>query len=117
VFDGDCGFCTSSAKWIEHRLPPTALVEPWQRLDLGAIGLTQRDVETAAYWVDDRGRRHRGHKAIARSLVAAGGTWKVLGVVLLIPPISWLAAVGYMLVAKYRHKLPGGTPACKLPER
>ncbi|NBR22590.1 MAG: hypothetical protein EBU08_02135 [Micrococcales bacterium] len=30
--------------------------------------------------------------------------------------LRWFAAPTYRLVAKYRHKLPGGTPACKLPQ-
>jgi hypothetical protein len=33
-----------------------------------------------------------------------------------LPGIRQLAGVVYRLVAKYRHKLPGGTPACKLPQ-
>jgi predicted DCC family thiol-disulfide oxidoreductase YuxK len=115
IFDGDCAFCTSSAQWIEHRLPDGVRVEPWQQLDLTAYRLTEHDVTTAAYWVDRRGRTHRGHRAIARSLIAAGGGWKVLGTALLVPPISWIAALLYRVVAKNRHRLPGGTPACKLP--
>ena len=117
IFDGDCSFCTSSAHWIGHRLPPTVHVDPWQRLDLAALGLTERDVTTAAYWVDEHGRPYRGHRSIAKALVAAGGAWRVVGVVLQIPPISWIAAVAYLVIAKNRHRLPGGTPACKLPPR
>ena len=30
VFDGDCGFCTSSARWIEARLPDDVAVVAWQ---------------------------------------------------------------------------------------
>ena len=116
IFDGDCGFCTTSAQWIEHRLPPHVHVEPWQRLDLPALGLTEQDVTTAAYWVDDRGRTYRGDAAIAKSLVATGGVWKPIGWLLQVPPISLLAAVGYKLVARYRYRLPGGTPACKVPQ-
>ena len=114
VFDGDCSFCTTSANWLEHRLPEAARVEPWQRLDLAALGLTEHDVTTAAYWIDENGRTYRGHRAIARSLITAGGVWKPIGVVMLIPPISWLAALVYVVIARNRHRLPGGTPACKL---
>ena len=114
IFDGDCSFCTTSANWIEHRLPSGSRVEPWQRLDLGPLGLTEANVTTAAYWVDERGRTYRGHRSIAKALVAAGGVWKPVGVLLQVPPISWLAALGYVIVAKNRHRLPGGTPACKL---
>jgi predicted DCC family thiol-disulfide oxidoreductase YuxK len=117
IFDGDCAFCTTSAQWIEHRLPAAARVEPWQRLDLPALGLTEQDVTTAAYWVDERGRMYRGDAAIAKSLVAAGGVWKPVGWLLQIPPFSLLAAVGYKFVAKYRYRLPGGTPACKVTQK
>ncbi|PXX54790.1 hypothetical protein DFR70_12384 [Nocardia tenerifensis] len=34
---------------------------------------------------------------------------------MLIPPINWLTAALYHLVAVNRHRLPGGTPACTLP--
>lgn len=115
VFDGDCGFCTTSAKWIQHRMDRGVRVEPWQRLDLEALGLTERDVTTAAYWIDETGKKHRGHRSIGKALVRAGGRWKPVGALILLPPFSWLAALGYALVAKYRYRLPGGTPACKLP--
>jgi len=55
-----------------------------------------------------------GARAIARALIAAGGLWEILGRVLLFPPISWISALGYRIIARYRHFLPGGTPACKL---
>jgi len=115
IFDGDCSFCTSSAEWIRHHVPAGTHVEPWQRLDLATFDLTERDVSTAAYWVDADGRSYRGHRAIAKALVAAGGAWKAVGIVLQVPPFSWLAALGYVVIAKNRHRLPGGTPACKLP--
>ena len=116
VFDGDCGFCTSSARWIEARLPRGTPVEPWQSLDLDALGLTERDVTTAAYWVDADGGLHRGHLAIGRALIAAGGFWGVVGRVLVTPPMSWLARPVYALVARFRHELPGATDACRLPD-
>jgi predicted DCC family thiol-disulfide oxidoreductase YuxK len=115
IFDGDCSFCTSSANWIRHRLPKTARVEPWQRLDLDSFGLTERDVTSAAYWVDERGRTYRGHRSIGKALTAVGGIWKAVGALILVPPISWLAALGYAIVARNRSRLPGGTPECKLP--
>lgn len=114
MYDGDCGFCTSSARWIEARLPASVPVEPWQSLDLDEVGLTKDEVTTAAYWVDHTGA-HRGHRAIGRSLIAAGGAWKVVGWILILPPVSFLARAGYALVAKYRYKLPGSTDACRLP--
>lgn len=115
IFDGDCGFCTTSARWIEARLPADVDVAPWQSLDLDALGLTEADVTTAAYWVDADGGTHRGHSGIGRSLMAAGGIWKAVGMLIVYPPVTWLAKPAYALVAKYRYKLPGATDACRLP--
>lgn len=107
VFDANCGFCTSSARWIEARLPDDLSVEPFQTLDLAALGLTAAQVKSAAYWIDADGGLHRGHLAIGRALIAAGGWRRVIGRVIVTPPFSWLARPTYGLVAKYRHKLRG----------
>jgi len=115
VFDGDCGFCTSSARWIEARLPEDVEVTPWQSCDLDELGLTEADVTTAAYWIQDGATPQRGHRAIGRSLIAAGGGWRVVGRLIISPPISWLAIPVYGLIARYRYKLPGATEACRIP--
>lgn len=114
IFDGECGFCTWAAEWVERRLPSGAGIVPWQLVeDLSAYGLTERDVSTAAYWIDARGRAHRGHRAMTGSLVAIGGGWGLLGRIAWVPPFSWIAAGTYEVVARNRRHLPGTTPACK----
>lgn len=126
VFDGDCGFCTSSVNWVARRFRQPADIEPWQRLDLDALGLSARDVERFAWWIEPAGdaedgeggdlRRWRGHRGIGRALRHCKGMWPLVGILLQAPPpISWLWAAGYRLVAHFRGYLPGGTPACKLP--
>jgi len=85
-------------------------------IDLHEHGLTEQQVTTAAYWVDDVGNLSRGHETIGMSLVAAGGGWAPLGRSLLIPPLSWIAGPVYALIARFRHRLPGATDACRLPE-
>ena len=56
------------------RLRAGTEVVPWQAIpDLAALGLTVRDVETAAYWVDDDGTLHRGEAAATAVLRRAGG--------------------------------------------
>src|SRR5207248_7918382 len=47
VFDGDCGFCTATARFIERRIPTSARVVPWQRLDLDDVGLTREQCTEA----------------------------------------------------------------------
>lgn len=118
VYDGDCGFCARSARWVQIRLPATcgASVAAWQSLDLRAVGLTPTDVADAAWWVDAHGRR-RGHRAAAAALRAIGGGWAVAGRLLDLPPVSWVAAGVYALVARNRHRMPGSTAACDVPRR
>lgn len=116
IYDGDCGFCTRSAQWISSKWAAGPKIVSWQQLgdqELLALGLTQRDVAAAAWWADENGQLHRGHRAVGKALVQAGGPYGLLGRVLLIPPISWVAAAGYRLVARFRYRLPGGTPACR----
>ena len=111
IFDGDCGFCATSARWIQARGAP---VGAWQTLELDEYPLTVAEVDAAAWWIDESGNRHRGHLAIGHALKAAGGAWGLIGALLVNPPVSWLAKPVYALVARNRHKLPGATDACEV---
>lgn len=116
IFDGDCAFCTWAAEWAGRRLPTGAGIEPWQFIDdLPVYGLTVEDVSAAVYWIDAKRRPHRGHLAVAETLRAIGRAWGLMGEVMQVPPVSWIAAGVYEVVARNRHRLPGSTPACKRP--
>jgi len=117
VYDGDCGFCSASAEWVAAKWTGSGTAEamPWQVVGEGGLehlGLTLGDVTRAAWWVED-GRSFGGHLAVAHALAATGGGWGSVGKALLTPPVRWCAAVGYRIVARYRHRLPGATPACR----
>ncbi len=117
VFDGDCGFCTTSAVFLERRVAgrttPYAVV-PWQRADLPAFGLTEAQCTEAVRWVGSDGRSYAGALAIAAALRAGRMPWRPVGWVLQLPGIRSLAAVVYRWVAAHRYQLPGGTPACRV---
>lgn len=116
VYDGDCSFCTRCAEVAERLLPVGIPVVAWQQLpDLDLLGLTVEDVTTKAWWVGTDGRLSGGHEAIARCGMAMRRWYSPLAALLLIPPISWVAAVIYRWVATNRHLMPGGTDACRLP--
>ena len=116
VYDGDCAFCTTAVRQLPKlRLRPR-VVFAWQHADLPALGLTAAQCEDKLQWVGDNGRRGSGHAAVARMMLASGVFWSLPGTLLLLPPLSWLAAVVYRLVADNRARLPGGTPACALPQ-
>jgi predicted DCC family thiol-disulfide oxidoreductase YuxK len=111
VFDGDCAFCTSCARLLE-RIGPEAEIVAWQVADLDQLGITAAQAAEAVRWIEVDGTVRSGHEAIAAALRTAGGPWRVAGRAILLPGISPLAAIGYRLVARNRHRLPGGTPAC-----
>jgi predicted DCC family thiol-disulfide oxidoreductase YuxK len=116
VYDGDCGFCTRSAGVARRLLPGTSIVA-WQQADLAAIGVTPARAQREVLWVAESGRVSGGARAIAQALRAAGGVCALLGLLLLLPPISWAAQGIYRVVAANRMRLPGGTAACALPPR
>lgn len=117
VYDGDCGFCTTSARWIERRLPADAPVVAWQSLDdLAALDLTVDDVTAAAWWIDD-GERAGGHLAIGAALRASRFPWSLLGRLILAPPFRWLGGPVYRWIARNRYRLPGSTDACRIDQR
>ncbi|MEU1507741.1 DUF393 domain-containing protein [Kitasatospora sp. NPDC005748] len=130
VFDGDCAFCTTCAGWAERYLRQTLAsggweAEPFQFADLAGLdalagGRGEVSWERAGrevLWVTPAGRVYGGAQAVARLLMRSGGVWAYLGGVLALAPVRPLADVLYRWVAKNRHRMPGGTPACALPRR
>jgi predicted DCC family thiol-disulfide oxidoreductase YuxK len=116
VFDGDCGFCTTSARWLHRWVISggSTRVAPWQLLNLDELGLTEDQCRAAVQWVGDGGRVASGHAAIAATLRAGHPVWRPVGALLVAPGFSWLAARLYAWVAAHRYALPGGTPACHM---
>jgi predicted DCC family thiol-disulfide oxidoreductase YuxK len=115
LFDGDCAFCSSAARFITRRIPTSATVVAWQFADLTALGVTQDAAEQAVQWIDARGVA-AGPVAISRLLIDAGSYWRPLGWLLALPPVRWAAWPAYRWIARNRHRLPGGTAACSLSD-
>lgn len=112
VYDGDCGFCTRSARLLRERIRTRDDVRPSQQLELATLGLTAAQAAEAVQHVADDGTVTSGARAIAATLRAAPQPWAAAGRVLDAPPVRPLAALGYRLVAANRHRLPGSTDRC-----
>ena len=114
IFDGDCGFCTTTANYIKANSSVELEIQPWQWVELSDYGLTNEQASSKVQMVVNA-KTFGGHKAFAKLLRIQKQWWfKILGVLLVTPPFSWGGRLGYYYIAKYRHKLPGGTPACAL---
>lgn len=117
-FDGDCGFCTASVRWVaQHDKRKQVWFAPLQgelagQLGLGAyaaaagsmVVLREADQQLFTYgdaWIE-----------LARAL---GGPWRYLAVLLRIVP-KFLRDALYRVLARNRHLLPGRNAACALPD-
>jgi predicted DCC family thiol-disulfide oxidoreductase YuxK len=117
IFDGDCGICTRLAGFVSSAiLPPAAgTVVPFQRLDLAPYGLDAQTCVEALQYVSRGGRVYAAQDAVARLLLGSRPWWRPVGAIIVIPGLNRLAGVVYRWVARNRHRLPGGTPACAMP--
>ena len=118
VYDGDCGFCTTSAAWMARHWPSSsrATIVPSHELspeDRTRANLSEQDTATSVWWIAGDERRG-GSDAIAAALVEAGGPWALVGRTLGVRPVAALARPGYRFVARHRQWLPGATDACEL---
>ena len=117
VYDGDCAFCSSSVRALQRMVRRVPEIIAWQDADLETLGLTAIECSEAVQWVAPNGNRRSGAGAIAATLRYAGKGWKMIGVVLELPGLRWVASHIYDWVARNRHRLPGGTPACSIDDR
>ena len=115
VYDADCGFCTRFATWVARHVDGRVDVVAGQRLaDPAAVGLSLDDIRASSWFITPDGVR-LGHDAgVAAALVAAGGAWRVVGRLLRNPLVAAVARPAYALIARNRHRMPGGSPSCRL---
>ncbi|MBF0688248.1 MAG: DUF393 domain-containing protein [Cellulomonas sp.] len=118
VYDADCGFCTRTVERAVRHVRPRVVPVPSFRVDLAACGLTQARVDHEMVLVRPDGSTRGGALAAAGVLRRAQGStracWVVVGLVLGLPPVRWLAAPLYRAVARNRHRMPGATAACRI---
>lgn len=114
LYDGECRFCSSSARWLQRHAASTARVSAWQHADLAALGLSADDCAEAVLWVED-GRFEAGPDAVAAYLRASSRNWRTAGRVLAAPVSKRVTWPVYRWAADHRGRLPGGTPASELP--
>lgn len=117
LYDGDCAFCSASARFIERRIPtPGTEVAPWQFTELASLGVTLQEADESVVHVDAELHRTFGPVAIARLLRSSTSRlWRAIGVLLGLRATLVLAWPVYRWVARNRHRMPGGTATCSLP--
>ena len=129
IYDGDCAFCQRCLDWGLRTLPEFPQTFSYASIQPERFGLALDDVKQSIWLIDpeaDLATRQSGkaqlggHRAAAGILVQQplksrfGFGWRMFGYLLILGgPVS---AFAYRLVARNRHRLPGATEACELPE-
>lgn len=112
IFDGDCAFCSSSARVLQKLTKSRVAIEPYQFLNLSEYGLTEELTAKAVYFVSTK--TYVANRAIAQCLIDSKTAWAFAGHLMNLPVVSSIAERVYYWVAKNRHRLPGGTPECSV---
>ncbi|MGH3260480.1 MAG: thiol-disulfide oxidoreductase DCC family protein, partial [Trebonia sp.] len=84
IYDGDCGFCTRSARLAE-RLSARVRLVPWQEEDLAALGTTEARAREEVLLVTADRTVLGGAAAVAELLGQARGLWRVAGRIMAAP--------------------------------
>jgi predicted DCC family thiol-disulfide oxidoreductase YuxK len=112
IYDGDCAFCTLWVGRLQSWLPAFPQTLTSQSIALDDYALTDTDVERYAWYITPT-HQYAGHLAFSALLRAQPKLmYRILGVLVATPPVSWIAGLTYSFVARNRHALPGGTAAC-----
>lgn len=112
IYDGDCAFCNRSLEFGLRHLRWFPAARPFQEISTDDFGLTSSHVEQSI-WLVSNDQKLAGHKAAAWILRQQKSILhRALGVLILAG--GPLSALAYRLIAKNRHRLPGGTAACEI---
>ncbi|MEM9066433.1 MAG: DUF393 domain-containing protein [Planctomycetota bacterium] len=115
LFDGDCGFCQRSQRLI-RRLDKRGNLRtaPLGGPQAMAAGVDEMPTATGGTMiVVDQGERLERSDAAIRIARHLGGPWRLA---------AWLGGIVprplrdgvYRLIARYRHRLGGGSDGCKV---
>jgi predicted DCC family thiol-disulfide oxidoreductase YuxK len=108
VYDGDCGICEASSRWILRHVDSVSVLSH-REYGLEHIG--------SVWLVSDQGRLE-GARAVATILkMARGKLLNAVGIVIDLPVIRTLAAGVYYLIARNRRHLSRlfRMKACAIP--
>jgi predicted DCC family thiol-disulfide oxidoreductase YuxK len=115
LFDGNCRFCTQSAKTLARRVGPARAVATNFQED-GVLasypGVTYEACMQRMHVIDPEGRVYAGAGAVAR-LFRTIPIVGILAYLYYVPGVRQLSEIAYAFIAKNRYKLFGKTQACE----
>jgi len=113
IYDGDCAFCSSAARFAQAKVAKNLKYQAYQLSDLVSLNLTEAECQRALQMIIDD-KKFSAEKAVIELLRYGNLFYRSLAMILSLPILRLLTRIGYRLIAKYRHRLPGGTPTCRM---
>ena len=110
VYDGDCGICEASSRWILRNVSGMDVMSHHQ-YGLSHIG---------SVWLVTGDHRLEGSVAVSAILKSADkAVLRILGMIIGLPGVRLLSAGVYWLVARNRRTISRmlGLNACALPQK
>ena len=125
IYDGLCGFCNSSVRWVIKRDRRDRIRFAPQQAALAEAALARHSVYRNTMLADNsvylllnfdtsQERLLRRSDVTVQVLLLLGGGWRLLGRTLALIP-RWLRDRAYMLVARNRFHFRGRYDSCPLP--
>ena len=123
LYDGSCGFCARSVQFVlrhesARRTLCFAALESEVGLEVRARHPAIEGVDSVV-WLDSPDATNTElvlvrSAAVLRVLNYLGGAWRMVAALAAVVPRS-VADAAYDFIARHRHKLTRGNPACLLP--
>ena len=122
VFDGRCGMCTRSARYLARIAGVGPIGAADRRVDVLAsqqadvlerLALDPGDAARAVWTIGGEPRIAVGGPRSIALAVAVGRRSTVPLLPLRLPPVTWLLDAIYAWVAEHRQWFPGETPWCE----
>lgn len=114
-FDGTCGMCSWSVRWmLKHDRQASLRFAPLQGETYANLDRDDKpmDLNSMVFAADDR--IFVRSAAVVRTLWVIGGAWRMLGGVLWLIPKP-IRDAGYRLIATHRHRLMRSGVPCPVP--
>ena len=115
LYDADCGICEQGTQRMRTRMRPPVDIIAWQDADLQSLGVAVDEVLFSPVFVRTDGTHVTGVRSMLSVMASTGAAGRrraaVLGSRALLPLIE----AAFRAFYRNRHRLPGGTDACRLP--
>lgn len=110
VYDGDCGICQASARWIERHI---SSLEVQSHYEYGVE-------ELGSVWLVTSTYNYEGAEAVARVLMLSSKRWmRLCGRFMNAPVVRLVASGVYRVIARNRRHISRGLRmnACAIPTK